>query len=121
MKNKETLYLVYWDNGKYVGGYEKRGDDYSQVFNDPIDWRFVYEKLKEYKEIKVMTQAELAKVHKIYFLQDYLRDEDKMSKYNADHAAEWMKMHPHGWYNSEDDKGTGDEDDDYDEDIDDYF
>ena len=35
-----------------------------------------------------------------------------MSKYNADHAAEWMEMHPNGWYNDENDKGTGDEDDD---------
>lgn len=72
MQNKETLYLVYWDNGEYVGGYEKRGDDYSQIFNDPIDRRFVYDKLKEYKEIKVMTQAELAKVHKICLIDDYL-------------------------------------------------
>ena len=43
-----------------------------------------------------------------------------MNKYDADHAAEWMEMHPYGWYNDEDDKGTGDEDDDYDEVTDDY-
>lgn len=77
MQKKETLYLVYWDNGEYVGGYEKRGDDYSQVFNDPINWRFVYDKLKEYTEVKVMTQAEFAKVHKIRFLQDYLEELSK--------------------------------------------
>jgi len=31
--------------------------------------------------------------------------------YDADHAAEWMERHPHGWYNSENDYGTGEEDD----------
>ena len=28
-----------------------------------------------------------------------------MSKYNAEHAAEWMEKHPYGWYNNEDDYG----------------
>ena len=43
-----------------------------------------------------------------------------MSKYNAEHAAEWMEKHPHGWYNNEDDYGedveeTEEEEDEEDE------
>ena len=30
--------------------------------------------------------------------------------YDDLHAREWMERHPHGWYNSESDHGTGDED-----------
>ena len=71
----DTLYLVYWDNGKYVGGYEKHDDNYKQVFNNPIDFGYLGKQLKKYKTIKILTQAEFAKVHKICFLADYLRNE----------------------------------------------
>ncbi len=36
------------------------------------------------------------------------RDPDR---YDDKHAKEWMKKHPHGWYNSESDYGVGDEED----------
>lgn len=36
------------------------------------------------------------------------RDPDR---YDDEHAKEWMKKHPHGWYNSESDYGVGDEED----------
>ncbi len=74
MENKKILYLVYWDNDKWVGGYEKEGDNYSQVFNDPINCGFVYDHIKKYKEIKVMTQVEFEKVHKLHFVDDFLHD-----------------------------------------------
>ena len=44
------------------------------------------------------------------------REEGK-DYYDADHAAEWMEKNPHGWYNSEHDKGTGDEEEDEDPEI----
>lgn len=74
MEDKRILYLVYWDNNKWVGGYEKRNNDYVQVFNDPIRYSFVYDSLKKYKEIKIMTQADFGKEHKLYFLDDFLQD-----------------------------------------------
>ena len=43
---------------------------------------------------------------------DWDDDEPDPDEYDADHAAEWMEKHPHGWYNSESDYGTGDEDED---------
>ena len=30
-------------------------------------------------------------------------------EYDEGHAEEWMEKHPYGWYNSESDYGTGDE------------
>lgn len=39
-------------------------------------------------------------------------DEPDPDEYNEGHAKEWMERHPHGWYNSESDYGTGDEDND---------
>ena len=37
-------------------------------------------------------------------------DPDNGNDYDPEHAEEWMKRHPNGWYNNENDKGTGDED-----------
>lgn len=44
-------------------------------------------------------------------LEDYVDDsgEDDDEEYNDEHAKEWMEKHPHGWYNNENDYGTGDE------------
>ena len=39
-------------------------------------------------------------------------DEPDPDEYDEGHAKEWMEKHSHGWYNSENDYGTGDEDDD---------
>ena len=36
-------------------------------------------------------------------------DEEDKDVYDADHAAEWMERNPHGYYNSEKDYGTDDE------------
>lgn len=37
-------------------------------------------------------------------------DEPDPDEYDEGHAKEWMERHPYGWYNSESDYGTGDED-----------
>ena len=36
-------------------------------------------------------------------------EERDPNRYDDEHAKEWMKRHPHGWYNSESDYGVGDE------------
>ena len=36
-------------------------------------------------------------------------DEPDPDEYDEGHAKEWMERHPYGWYNSESDYGTGDE------------
>ena len=36
-------------------------------------------------------------------------DEPDPDEYDEGHAEEWMERHPYGWYNSESDYGTGDE------------
>ena len=36
-------------------------------------------------------------------------DEPDPDEYDEGHAEEWMEKHPYGWYNSESDYGTGDE------------
>ena len=36
-------------------------------------------------------------------------DEPDPDEYDEGHANEWMERHPYGWYNSESDYGTGDE------------
>lgn len=54
-------------------------------------------------------------------LEDYVNDsddeddEDDEEEYNAKHAEEWMEKHPYGWYNNENDYGTGDEEDEEEE------
>ena len=42
-------------------------------------------------------------------LQKVLEDDDDPDEYDEGHAEEWMERHPYGWYNSESDYGTGDE------------
>ena len=36
-------------------------------------------------------------------------DEPDPDEYDEGHSKEWMERHPYGWYNSESDYGTGDE------------
>lgn len=44
-------------------------------------------------------------------LQKAMEDDDEPDpdEYDEGHAEEWMERHPYGWYNSESDYGTGDE------------
>lgn len=47
-------------------------------------------------------------------MDDVLKDAENFANgdyYDDGHAKEWMEKHPYGWYNSENDYGTGDEDD----------
>ena len=69
----KTLYLVYWNNNKFVGGFEKQGDDFHQIFNDPINHSYVYQKQKAYNKIEILTEEEFSKVHKIVTLEEWLR------------------------------------------------
>lgn len=68
----KTLYLVYWNNNKFVGGYERRGVDFCQVFNDSIDYKYAYEHLKAYNRIEILTEEAFSKVHKIVTLEEWL-------------------------------------------------
>lgn len=69
---KKTLYLVYWNNNEFVGGYEKRRGDFCQVFNDFIDHKYAYTKLKAYNKIEILTEDEFSKIHKIVTLEEWL-------------------------------------------------
>ena len=49
----KKLYLVYWNNNEYVGGYEKRDGRFIQRFNYRINDAYIHEVLKEYEVIEV--------------------------------------------------------------------
>lgn len=49
----KKLYLVYWNNNEYVGGYEKRDSRFVQKFNYRINDKYIHEALKEYEVIEV--------------------------------------------------------------------
>lgn len=49
----KKLYLVYWNNNEYVGGYEKRDGRFVQKFNYRINDKYIHEVLKEYEVIEV--------------------------------------------------------------------
>lgn len=70
----KTLYLVYWNNGEWIGGYEKRGDDFRQIFNDPLYHGWVYPKLKDYNKVEILTEDEFSKIHKIVTLEEWLEN-----------------------------------------------
>lgn len=54
----KKLYLVYWNNNEYVGGYEKRDGRFVQRFNYRINDKYIHELLKEYEVIEVWLEDE---------------------------------------------------------------
>ncbi len=55
------------------------------------------------------TSYDLYKAQQEFSDEEAFEDRDP-DRYDDKHAKEWMKKHPHGWYNSESDYGIGDED-----------
>ena len=57
----------------------------------------------------VMKKMIMAAVKKAEAASDDDDNDDDDAEYNERHAQEWMKRHPHGWYNNEHDYGVGDD------------
>ena len=68
----KTLYLVYWNNNEFVGGYEKRDGDFVQVFNSLKRFPYAFERLEKYENIKILSEEAFSKIHKIVTLEEWL-------------------------------------------------
>lgn len=60
MKKSKALYLVFWDNGEYVGGFEKMPScGFTQLFNTPIsELGKKSSDIKSHKTIRTFTESE---------------------------------------------------------------
>lgn len=99
----DILNFPYYSDGEVLDMSISLSPDYNakEIANDLVKW---YEQVKDLD----MTEDGL-----IIEDEEEFEDEDEFFKdaeeYNDDHAKEWMKKHPHGWYNNENDYGTGEE------------
>ncbi len=74
-------------------------------FNPDFDDDFAGHHYTSYDLYKAQQEEE----EKEYSDEEAFEERDP-NRYDDEHAREWMKRHPHGWYNSESDYGVGDED-----------
>ena len=75
-------------------------------FNPDFDDDFAGHHYTSYDLYKAQQEEE----EKEYSDEEAFEERDP-NRYDDEHAKEWMKRHPHGWYNSESDYGVGDEED----------
>ena len=105
----------YGDEDDFDECYDDASDELPELeesvdFNPDFDDDFAGHHYTSYDLYKAQQEEE----EKEYSDEEAFEERDP-NRYDDEHAKEWMKKHPHGWYNSESDYGVGDEEDEEEE------
>lgn len=73
-----------------------------------------FDDLKEEAQKQILKKAGITEPAEanwdVFPICEFEINPDNGDDYIPEHAEEWMNRYPNGWYNNENDKGTGEED-----------